>query len=88
MINLLDDYNKSKFGHLYHVSDTGHVTCVCYGPGQLQLAKEYIPRNEKYYLHANGSNVWRVVLDPGHVRVIDHCDIPKEITLYLFLLGD
>lgn len=87
MIILCDERHKN-YGTLYQVSDEGAITIVRYGQNQLQLAKEYTERNKKYYLHSNGTNVWRVVLDPGHVRVIDHCEIPKEITLYLFLLGD
>ena len=87
MIILCDDRHRNS-GTLYQVSEEGAITIVRYGQNQLQLAKEYIERSKKYYLHSNGTNVWRVVMDPGHVRVIDHSDIPKEIKLYLFLLGD
>ena len=88
MISLIDVHNKIAFAHLYHVAQDGFVTCVEYGPGQLSLAKEYIPRNDTHYIHHKATNIWRKVLEPGHVRVIDLKDIPKEITLYLFLLGD
>lgn len=88
MINLLDDHDNSVFGLLYHISVEGAITCVKYGPGQLKLAKEYIPQGERHYVHHKFTNIWRVVTEPGNVRVIDHCEIPKEIKLYLFLLGD
>lgn len=85
---LLCDNETKVFGTLWHIGSDSTLSIIKYGPGQLSLAKEYIPNNEPYFVHANMSNIWRKVLEPGVVKVIDHDDVPKEIKLYLFLLGD
>jgi len=85
---VLCDEKAINFGELYHVSDTGKVTAVRYGPGQLQHAKEYIPRSVPYYSFKKAIKSWSYIPESGVVRACDKDQLPKPLQLYLMLLED
>lgn len=56
---LLCDSEAEVFGTLWHINSEGAMSIIKYGPGQLSLAKEHIPRGEPYFVHANVTGIWR-----------------------------
>lgn len=85
---VLCDEKSTNYCELYHVSQDGLVTGVRYGVGQIQYAKEYIPRAEPYYQYKKALNHWCFIVEPGVIRRVEVNNLPKPLQLYRMLIGD
>lgn len=84
---LLCDNDAKVYTELYHVSDEGVITAVRYSHGQVQLAKEYLPRGEPLWKFTPVLS-WRYIPESGVIRYVEKHQLPKPLQLYLMLLED